>query len=340
MEYLRQRFIDELNEEGEIEIRGTVWPREYVLKTMDKEAYEESFREWADQAKYSAKDRVREFLTENDCLARFQALVARYNAQQVIPFVGAGMSVPSGFQRWGQFLMSLLQGDAPHEIPAVEALLTAKQYEEAAQHVHDVLTPDVFAGELAERLGPHHHRVLGPVNLLPQMFAAEVITTNFDYVLDHAYRSADRPFSKTLCGADLRFAPIRLQNDNHALLRLHGEAETTNGRVLTLDEYEAAYVAGNELKSLLAAVMGVRCFLFLGCSLDADRTVEALRQIKLESAAQYAPHFAFLPEPQDGTRLARRTFLEGAGIRPIFYPSGQHDQCIEDLLIALMEGGV
>ena len=340
MEYFRQRFIDELNQEGDIEIRGVTWSRQEVLESMDSQAYEENFGEWTDQAKEEAKQRVLEFLTANGCLERFRLLVHRFNSNQVVPFVGAGMSVPSGFLRWGEFLVSLIQGDAPHEIAAVQAMLVIGEFEEAAQHVHNVLTPGVFSAEMAERLGSHQLQAIGSVNLLPHLFKGEVITTNFDYVLTNAYRDAALPFTNTICGADLRAAPARLGNDNHALLRLHGEADTANGRVLTLDEYNAVYTVGRELKGLLAAVMGVRSFLFMGCSLGSDRTLQALREVKAEAQVEIAPHFAFLPEPDAPARLARRTFLEAAGIHPIYYPDGEHDQSIEDLLITIMEGGV
>ncbi len=68
MEYFRQRFIDELNEEGDIEIRGVTFSREAVLKSMDRNSYDEVFREWNEQVKVDAKRPVQDFLNENGCL--------------------------------------------------------------------------------------------------------------------------------------------------------------------------------------------------------------------------------------------------------------------------------
>jgi len=340
MEYFRQSFIDKLNEDGDIEIAKITWARDYVLKSLDEKSYNEVFAEWVNQSKEDAKQRALDFLTDNGCLERFRRLAHRFQAQQVIPFVGAGMSIPTGFMPWGGFLISLLQGDAPQEIPTLRGMLALGQYEEAAQHVHNILTAGVFTAEIAERLGSHRLQSVGSVNLLPHLFAGEVITTNFDYVLMNAYRNAGMQFGATICGADLRAAPARLGNGNHALLRLHGEADVANGRVLTLDEYHAVYTAGRDLKGLLAAIMGVRSFLFLGCSLEVDRTIQALKEVKAETPVENSPHFAFLPEPATAVRLQRRTFLEEAGIHPIYYPAGEHDQSIEDLLITMMEGGI
>lgn len=338
MEYFRQRFIEELNEEGDIEIRGAIWPREYVLKTMDAEACENAFREWTDQAKNEAKERAFEFLAQTECLERFRLLVDRHAKRQVVPFVGAGMSLSSGFARWAEFLLSLL-GDAPHEVENVRGLLENGAYEEAAQHVHDVLTPGVFNAEIAERMGPHKQRADGSVNLLPHLFAGEVVTTNFDHVLVNAFRNADKPFGTIICGADMRAAPAKLGNDKHALLRLHGEADIPDGRVLTLDEYNAVYAHGHELKGMLTALIGIRSFLFLGCSLTADRTLSALADIKAAAGIHMAPHFAFLPLPIPEQRHERRIFLERSGIHPVYYPPDDHEPHIEDLLISILEGG-
>ena len=339
MEYFRQRFIDELNQEGDIVIRGVTWSREDVLKSMDSDAYEENFREWTDQAKEEAKQRALAFLAASDCLERFRRLMHRHDNRQVVPFVGAGMSIASGFLRWGEFLQSLL-ADAPQEVVNVQGMLALDEYEEAAQHVHNILTPGVLDAEMAERLGSHKLQAIGAVNLLPNLFDGEVITTNFDYVLMNAYRNAAKPFSSVICGAEMRAAPARLGNDNHALLRLHGEADAAAGRVLTLQEYEAVYEAGRELKGMLSVVIGIRSFLFLGCSLHADRTLHALAQIKEEAGINTQPHYAFLPLPDPDKRLERRTFLERAGIHPIYYPADDHEPHIEDLLITMMEGGV
>ncbi len=339
MEYFRQRFIEELNEEGDIEIRGITWPREYVLKTMDAQAYEEAFREWTDQAKNEAKHRAFEFLGRTECLERFRLLVNRHAKQQVVPFVGAGMSLSSGFARWAEFLLSLL-GDAPHEVENVRGMLARGAYEEAAQHVYNVLTPGVFNAEIAERMGAHKQRADGSINLLPHLFTGEVVTTNFDHVLINAFRNADRPFGSIICGADMRAAPVQLGNDNHALLRLHGDADIPDGRVLTLDEYNAVYAEDHALKGMLTTLIGIRSFLFLGCSLTADRTLSALAEIKNQAGIHMPPHFAFLPLPAPEHRLDRRTFLERSGIHPIYYPSDDHETYIEDMLISILEGGI
>ena len=84
MEYFRQRYINELNDEGPVKIRTVEWSTVEVFQSMDPEAYDADFVEWLGAAKEAAKDRAREFLTEYGCLQRFNWLSARCAQERVM----------------------------------------------------------------------------------------------------------------------------------------------------------------------------------------------------------------------------------------------------------------
>ena len=339
MEYFRQRYHDFLNENGPVEIAGFTWENAEVFQTMAPNDYAATFTGFVQDQIQQAKERARDFLEYTQCLPRFQALTARKRNGHILPFVGAGMSIASGYRPWGAFLLSLL-ADAPQIRADVQAMLERGEYEEAAQLVHDTLQPHVLAEEITNQLGRHRCNTSGPVCLLPHLFENEVLTTNFDYVLTHLYAAAERPFVNEFCGTRLRDARQRLGNTPHCLLRLHGEADTQDGRVLTRAEYEAAYNGDVTLTNILGALIGTRSLLFMGSSLQSDRTYAALNEIRARSADAAVRHYAFLPLPPENDRAARRAFLADAEIHPIYYPADDHDQYIEDLLITLMEGGL
>lgn len=339
MEYLRSRFVQELNDEGNIEIRSLSWTRHEILETIDPTAYEDLFTDWANQEKIAAQDRVRFFLEANGGLDRLRTLTTLLHAGNVLPFVGAGMSIPSGYKGWGDFLLSLLP-DAPHAKSEVESLIAQGLYEDAAQRVFDAVGGEIFSEEIHNRLGSHRKEVLGPVCLLPSLFPREVLTTNFDYVLSNAYRNAGDPFVREFCGLSLNEAPLRLGEEPHCLLRIHGEADSPAGRVLTKQEYETAYGDSSTPREILKAIVGMKSLLFIGCSLFSDRTYSALREIKASSHTVPPRHYAFLPEPPEAEKNARRLFLGEANIHPIYYPVGDPNGAIEDLLITLIEGGL
>jgi len=337
VEYLRQRFHEFLSDNWPVRVSEFTWETSEVFKSMAGHDYEASFVEWHQAERQRSKERAREFLDETGCKERFLALLERHRNGNVVPFVGAGLSIPSGFQGWGDFLTSLL-ADAPHAMEEVTSLIADGKYEEAAQIAHDQLGADAFSEEIGNRLGPHHRKVAGPVSLMPEVFNAEVVTTNFDYVLTKAYEQLGRRFDREICGAALRGAPARLGTERHCLLRLHGEAIEADGRVLTKQEYDATYTGQRTMAELFRELVGIRSFLFLGCSLREDRTIAALRDVKAAAPAGRPPHYAILPAPNANERNQRRHQLAEAGIHPIYYPPNDHDQCIEDLLICLAEG--
>ncbi|OUI80280.1 SIR2 family protein [Acetobacter tropicalis] len=335
-EYFRQRFIDELNDEGDITIRTKIWKRSEILEMAGDQIYNGLLVDWVEAQCSNARDQTAEFLTENRCLDRFEALFDRYRQGAVIPFIGAGMSCASGHKPWGEFLISLLT-DVQDEIPDVDSLLNDFRYEEAAQRVHDILGADNFSHEIKERLGRHKKKIAGSVQLLPMIFPKLVVTTNFDYVLDNVYKQANLPFSDSVSGVYLADAVNKITDDPHCLLRLHGEAEVSHGRILTINEYDQYYKNNKVLSDLIAALTGTASLLFMGCSLNSDRTVSALKHMKEVSSINRPPHYAFLPEPEPQDRAERSDFLGQAGIRPIYYPPSDHDAMLEGLLIALKD---
>jgi hypothetical protein len=338
LKYFRQRFIDQLNDEGLIRVRAFEWPPAEVLQTMAPNDYEVHFLDWVNDQKAEAKDRARDFLERFNCLDRFNRLHTQLEQQSVIPFVGAGLSRPTGFPLWGVFLEGLT-ADYSAISEQVRAHLAAYQYEEAAQLLLDRMGADAFAEAVQNAFGSRIKTLRGPVQLLPSIFRRGCLTTNFDYVLNRVYEDSDCRLKGEFSGTRLNEAPRRLADEPHCLLRLHGEADSAQGRVLTGGEYTACYGDGGNYIGIFKILIANTSLLFLGCSLSVDRTVHALREIKQTAVVETPRHYAFLPLSEGMDREVRRNELGQADIHPIWYPPEDHDQAIEDLLISLMEGG-
>jgi hypothetical protein len=338
MEYFRQRFIEDLNDEGPVTVRAFEWPSSEVLQTMSPHDYDAHFAEWVADQKEMAKDRTKACLEEYACLDRFNRLHAKLQKQSVIPFVGAGFSKPMGFPLWGLFLEGLT-ADYPAVLDQIREHVAAYRYEEAAQCLLDRMGENVFAEAIQNTFGSRHKILKGPVQLLPFLFTRGCITTNFDYVLDRVYEDNGHNFKAEFSGARLIEAPRRLADEPHCILRLHGEAESGHGRVLTQTEYTACYGQEGMYQELFRTIISNCSLLFLGCSLSADRTFQALREIKRSAVVETPRHYAFLPLYETTDREARRRELGEADIHPIWYSPDDHDQAIEDLLISLLEGG-
>ena len=131
----------------------------------------------------------------------------------VVPFVGAGVSMPMGFESWRCFLGGLAAA-TPAEGTVAE-LLDAGEFESAAEAVASARGDTQLQVRLEETYGRQlgDHEILGPALLLPEVFSGPVVTTNFDRVLEAAYRRARLPF-------DVVLYPNQLDRVRH---RLPGE---------------------------------------------------------------------------------------------------------------------
>jgi hypothetical protein len=78
-----------------------------------------------------------------------------------------------------------------------------------------------------------------------------------------------------------------------------------------------------------------RPLLFLGCSLNQDRTIGVLKEVSTNSP--FIAHYAIVEQPFSVEHFHERSrFLSNHNIRPIWYPNQRHD-FIEPLLAHLLK---
>ena len=340
MEYLKECFHDELCNEsnlyvqnGEIYIRGRNWAPEDVLQAMSDEVYDDVFKEWLADRKQDMLGRAESILKNFDQGDRFAALKAVFKRGAVIPFVGAGISEPSGYPGWRTFLLRLCRETDIAEEDFIQQLGRG-EYEEAAQRLADALGVG-FNEEVGNSFGIERD-LFGPVQLLPHVFDSAVITTNFDSALKRCYDNALRPFEEIIPGHEAQELPRYLGTNQRILVKIHGRAMSGIGRVLTKTEYDAAY--GNNMPLIVQTICS-RTLLFLGCSLSVDRLLLEIRRYVETNGHDHVPrHYAFVSSPDtEEARRQRKSELAQYNIYPIWYPAGEHDDSIEALLYRLAD---
>lgn len=335
MDYLIPQFHDYLNEEGEVDVVGYVFSRESILKELEKEGYQEALNEWLQQRQIENIARADEILELFDNLGRFRKLKEIYKRGAIIPFVGAGMSMPSDYPGWTKFLYQVLDETKVNKAVFDETIAKG-QYEEAAQMLSDALPAGCFL-EYVENAFGANQEICGVVQRLPLIFKQAVVTTNFDNVLNRCYENANFNFEEELLGPVAEELPRALGENKRVLVKLHGKANSSRNRILTKNEYDNHYQDDQALESVIEAISN-RTLLFLGCSLTVDRTVQCLARIVARKGHEHVPrHYAFLKLNEDEDRLARRDQLAAANIYPIWY-TDDHDDSIEALLEKLTEG--
>jgi hypothetical protein len=271
--------------------------------------------------------------SNGDYLDDLQRRLTTVQPIPLLPFVGAGLSVPMGFPSWGRFL-----DDLSHECGKqrdVAALLIDGRYEEAAEAVEMALGAAIFNRRVAHTFGEVRSRdceLHGAVLAIPELANGAVVTTNFDRVLERTFAEAGAPFEHVVWGSQVDSIRRAIADNVPYLIKIHGDAEERSGRILTKSEYDAHYgqTDPSGLQAQLGRIFQGRTLLFLGCSLAKDRTVDVLLGVlKRVSGVE---HFAVLERPvADEELFEKQRRLGERGILPIWYPNGRHD-LIEPLI--------
>lgn len=346
MKCLHRAFLEALADEGNCSFEGGVLHiRDWALRPEDivemakqidgsNPVFDDLFSGWLADWKELQCEEADRILEQYDQHDRFQRLVAAYTKGVLTPFVGAGLSIPSGYLGWSAFLYKI-QRDSLVSQEKIEAMLSDGFYEDAAQLLADTLGPSF--DECIENQFAIDRPIEGAVALLPHIFSGMVVTTNFDTVLERSFQDADVAFKEILCGAESVRFRITSTEHPHMLLKLHGKADTSQGRILTLREYNTHYADASVLTNTVKLLYDRNHLLFLGCSLSGDRLLSAFKDyVASQGHDNLLKHYAFLPSPESHPqRVTRREQLASYHIYPIWYPPETHDESITALLIKL-----
>jgi hypothetical protein len=308
----------------------------FAVETLrdDKDAYTAEFNAWLSET-YVPKQtgRLKNILSMHNNTKRFADLCTLVKSNYIVPFIGSGMSAPSGKKLWSDFLRRLRSESMLAEA-SLEAMLARGQYEDAADAVAKAMPPQLFDERIEHelRLEPTDP-VRGAVRLLPGVFESLVVTTNLDDVLERRFDECGMPFNKVYAGAAI--CNHRKDGAARSLLKLHGDCRDAKTRVLGTVEYDVAYGAKGAVREELANVYRNRSLLCLGCSLADDRTVGLMRDVA--AADKNNPkHYALCKVPGDESeRVKREHFLTERNIFPIWY-TDDHDECIEAVLVGML----
>ncbi|NJE74031.1 hypothetical protein E0L15_05320 [Pseudoflavonifractor sp. SW1122] len=267
---------------------------------------------------------------------------------KLIPFVGAGLSVPC-YPLWPSALKELAEQVAVPEtksdiLDMVEG--ENPQLLEAAQALEDYWGPRGMADHLLELFSAakiQEHKEKLPhqsVWLLPLLFPGKpAVTTNFDRVLETVYHMQGCQFDTKILPNRQELQDQLRQGERHGLLKLHGDigSETLeySSIIFGKRQYQEAYQPGTPMVTNLQAWFSGKMLLFLGCSLKADEYLNLLQGV-----VQLHPgvtHYAILEceDVRDAAARARQ-LRDQWGIQALFYPKGRHE-AVRVILEKLLE---
>lgn len=265
----------------------------------------------------------------------------KVNRDEIIPFIGAGMSCPI-YGIWKEYLQSILPpfDEDGHEI--LKKKLKEGQYEDAAQWICEQYGIEFYnrTAEYFDEIKIKKELISQATQLLPYLFQGPIITTNLDRIIEYIYREEGISVTTALAN-DPELVQAMTRDKELCLWKIHGDIKNRKSWVLTKDDYIRTYHSGEGFQQCLEQILQNRVLLFLGYSLESDMIVNILE--KLCQHNPYVMHFAILPAKEeyfsgaDGRKLftMRCQQLGRMGVNPIWYPEGKYNkitQYLESLL--------
>jgi len=280
-------------------------------------------------------------LRANDLVPTFHDLVDAIKRNRAVPFIGAGMSQPSGFPLWGKALRQILSKMEGIDTESVKAEIDTFNYLKAAQILweHDsTQVKHYIRNKFAQRQLPREG-VRGPIALLDKVSNGCLITTNFDSVIETVIGKGHLEGYMHGLQQGNKFIPKLIKGDR-CILKLHGDSEDNETYIFTQDQYENGY--GNPfdfskpLPKALRQIFIGQSLVFLGCSLEQDRTLELFADVLNDNKFETPDHFAILPEPNGAeSKNHKENRLIDLKIRPIWYPVNEHEFVEKYLKLAI-----
>lgn len=281
----------------------------------------------------------------------FSFLIRLIQRNVVIPFLGAGFSANFGYPGWGSFIRDQAQ---KQNIKGIKEALDAYEYEKAASILKENLSGSMEEYTLIQIFGDHVYKSADEnrdMEFLPKIFPNLLLTTNFDEVIEMLYAKVNGEYIEKLTPKSIKDAKVihkRIACGEPTLIKLHGDVATREF-VLTEEEYNEIYGEHTldsqlPLPMFLHDILLSKVILFLGCSLEDDRTLQVIEQAQIDGSIS----FALLPLPSEtenkktpwepnffnvinGNKeekkkyAERKRFLAAHNIVPIWYPYGKKE---------------
>lgn len=264
----------------------------------------------------------------------------REQRKHIVPFVGAGVSIQCGLYSWLDMLdMVAKDYFTVDEIQKLHA--TCDCYEYADKIVEVVENEHMVMNRIVELFNNTEVSLTESPFILTSSFSNLIVTTNYDTILEEAAcQSVQTKPLKPLLPCLKGQVDAAIQNNTRFLLKLHGSIEETSSFVLTSSQYNKFYGTrfsrkNKPLPEYLIKLFTAKKLLFVGCSLEFDRTLDILCEC-VENGERIS-HYAIVPWIEDeNRRVQRNRHLTKLGIEPIYFPEGDYNS-VRKLLRYLAE---
>jgi NAD-dependent SIR2 family protein deacetylase len=316
-----------------------------ALYAGDAEAYHQAFKEFQEKKinQVLSKEYIEAQFTDTHWFERnqerFEQLEKCLIEKSVVPFVGAGLSVEGGFPSWRAHLKQ--QGRTSGiDAARIDTLLEGGQYEEVINEIEQKGYRDAFIQEIKDVFSKRG-RLTDTTLRLSELFTDTIITTNYDRLIEQAFDTGGEKNIQLIDSSNIGEIP---DQNKITVIKLHGDISKPTQCILGKNQYDEAYGNGaldlnKPIPKLLSFHYRTSSLLFLGCSLNQDRTMQVFQAVKDEIGDVDRPqHFSLESMPESEEKLVERNkYLLSFGITPIWFPKGSYDYIEQILRLAINE---
>ncbi|MCR4029818.1 MULTISPECIES: SIR2 family NAD-dependent protein deacylase [Flavobacterium] len=316
-----------------------------AIYASDPKAYHQIFKEFHEQRinQVLSKDYIEEKFGDTHWFERNQKRFEEFEKclaeRTVVPFVGAGLSVEGGFPSWRAHLQQ--QGrTAGIDAEDITNLLDNGQYEEVIIEIERLRNRETFIQEIKDAFSKNGN-ITDTTLRLSELFTDTIITTNYDHLIEQAFDTGTKDNIQLIDIPNMLDVP---DQNKTTIIKLHGDINTPSRCILGKNQYDDAYGNGDldltkPIPKLLSFHYTTSSLLFLGCSLNQDRTMQVFQAVKDKIGdVDRLPHFSLESMPENEDELAQRnSYLLSFGIIPIWFPRGRYDYIEQILRLAKNE---
>lgn len=249
--------------------------------------------------------------------------IIRKNRENIVPFVGAGISKGCGLYTWEELLDKLAV--EYFTIEEIQKLKEEKNVFEYAEEIVNVTgNTEMIMRRIREILSESKVVLTEIPYLLVSMFSPMVVTTNYDTLLEESSLNSKLGLIKPLLPCLRGQMNDAIQLNERRLLKLHGSVEEISSFVFSMEQYRKFYGEIGErenkiLPAYLRRIFEDKKVLFVGCSLDKDYTLEILKECIERNP--HISHYAIVPYlTNEKQQVLRQREYTSWGIEPIYYP--------------------
>ena len=229
-------------------------------------------------------------------------LVRALRYGNVIPFIGSGLSFASTIKSWKDMIEELHDDLEARNYGPLEPF--PSNYLKIAEHYEFKMGKGALAGKLIDWMQPRRLQPSDDLIRACQLADRIVVTTNFDDLIERAFRDLSRRVDLIVYDRDWSRRGLETQQADEAvqLFKLHGTIEDPDSCIFTQEQYDSYSRDRSFLDRVVQTYIadGQNTFLFLGFSLNDPHFYDLYSEVNRVLENKQPLSFAIIPDCREG----------------------------------------